>query len=116
MPGTQVPYTITVTNTGPVVAPAVVVTDTLPAGLSYVSSVPACTATGQVVTCPLGDLAAGTSATIDLVTLAQGPLPVVGGQVVNVAVVVGSEFELWGRLQRSRVPRRVAAAGRVRGG
>ena len=88
--GAQVPYTITVTNTGPVVAPAVVVTDTLPAGLSYVSSVPACTASGQVVTCPLDDLAAGASATVDLVTLAQGPLPVVGGEVVNVAVVVGA--------------------------
>ena len=77
----QVPYTITVTNTGPAVAAGVVVTDTLPPGLSFVSSVPACTASGQIVTCPLGDLAASTSTTIELVTLAQNPFPVVNGQV-----------------------------------
>ena len=91
VPGEQVPYTITVTNTGPVVATNVVVTDTLPAGLSHVSSVPACTASGQLVTCPLGDLAAGASATIDLVTLAENPFPmVVGEEAVNSAVVVSA--------------------------
>ena len=43
------------------------------------------------MTCPLGDLAAGASATIDLVTLAQNPFPmVVGEEAVNGAVVVGA--------------------------
>jgi uncharacterized repeat protein (TIGR01451 family) len=41
---------------GPSDARDVVVTDTLPAGLTFVSS-PSCTAVGQVVTCPLGTFA-----------------------------------------------------------
>ena len=44
VPGSQVPYTLTVTNTGPVDATDVVVTDPLPVGLSFVSSTPICTA------------------------------------------------------------------------
>ena len=91
-PGGLVPYVITVTNTGPVVAPSVVVTDDLPAGLSYVSSVPACTASGQLVTCPVGDVGPGVTVTIDLVTRAADPFPIeslVNGEIVNVAVVAG---------------------------
>ena len=92
-PGGLVPYVITVTNTGPVVARNVVVTDDLPVGLSYVSSVPACTASGQLVTCPLGDLGPGVTVTIDLVTRAADPFPIeslVNGEIVNVAIVGGT--------------------------
>ena len=91
-PGGLVPYVITVTNTGPVVARNVVVTDNLPIGLSFVSSVPACTASGQLVTCPVGDLEPGATASIDLVTRAADPFPIeslVNGEIVNVAVVAG---------------------------
>jgi uncharacterized repeat protein (TIGR01451 family) len=88
VPGATVPYDITVTNTGPVVARGVVVTDTLPLGLSFVSSTPACTATGQTLTCPLGDIAPLAAKTIRLVTLAADPFPTAGlvnGNVVNTA-------------------------------
>ncbi len=91
-PGGLVPYVITVTNTGPVVARDVVVTDDLPVGLSFVSSVPPCTAAGQLVTCPLGDLVRGATANIDLVTRAADPFPtesLVNGEIVNVAIVSG---------------------------
>ena len=54
-------YTVVVTNNGPTPSPGVVITDTLPAGLTYVSATGAgvtCAAVGQVVTCtavePLG--------------------------------------------------------------
>ena len=89
-PGGEVTYVITVSNTGLVAARDVVVTDNLPSGLTFVSSVPPCTASGQVVTCPMGELAAGASANIDVVTRAADPFPtdsIVNGEVVNVAVV-----------------------------
>ncbi|MDD9369776.1 MAG: DUF11 domain-containing protein [Acidimicrobiales bacterium] len=91
-PGGQVPYTIVVTNTGPVTAPDVIVTDRLPVGLTFSSAADdRCTsADGATVTCQLGDLEAGGSATIELVTDAADPFPadsVEGGVVANVASV-----------------------------
>jgi uncharacterized repeat protein (TIGR01451 family) len=89
--GAPVPYTLTVTNSGPAPATAVVVTDVLPVGLSFVSSTPACTAVGQTVTCALGVIAAGASVTIDLATRAADPFPSTDvapdGTVVNQATV-----------------------------
>ncbi len=60
--GQQVTYDLAVRNNGPSLSPAtVVVTDTLPAGMSFASAAGAawsCTAAGQVVTCALtGSLA-----------------------------------------------------------
>lgn len=59
-------YTITVTNVGEGVATSPVVTDTLPAGLEYVSSVPSGTASGSTVTWNLDDMDADATATITL--------------------------------------------------
>ena len=77
VPGQPVPYTFTVTNTAPVVAPTVVASDVLPAGLTFVSSDnPGCTsADGVTVTCALGDLAAGATVTANIVTDAADPFP-----------------------------------------
>ena len=53
-----------------------VVTDVLPAGLTFVSSPDGCTsADGVTVTCALGDLAAGAAVTVDVVTQAADPFP-----------------------------------------
>ena len=66
--GSQLTYTITVTNAGPSTADAVTVTDTLPAGTSYVSGVNGngqtiCTLVQSgTVKCDLGTLQPGTSA------------------------------------------------------
>jgi uncharacterized repeat protein (TIGR01451 family) len=70
----NVPYTITVTNAGRAATnAAITVTDTLPAGLSFVSGTGTgwtnCTAAGQVVTCQriaANTIAALASTTIDL--------------------------------------------------
>jgi uncharacterized repeat protein (TIGR01451 family) len=64
----HVVYTITVTNNGPGAATAVTVTDTLPDGVTPVSTSPACTQNGVTLTCALGNLsAAGTAAlTVDV--------------------------------------------------
>jgi len=91
-PGGQVSYTVVVTNTGPVTAPDVIVTDRLPVGLTFSSADDdGCTsADGATVTCQLGDLEPGGSVMIDLVTDAADPFPadsVVGGVVANVASV-----------------------------
>ena len=59
-------YTITVANVGEGVATSPVVTDTLPAGLEYVSSVPSGTVSGSTVTWNLDDMAADASETITL--------------------------------------------------
>jgi uncharacterized repeat protein (TIGR01451 family) len=80
-------YTLHVTNLGPGAAPAVTVTDPLPRGLGFVSAAPdVCSAAAGTVTCALGSLAAGASASVD-VTVAVGPG--VRGTVTNAASVTG---------------------------
>ncbi len=67
VPG-KVTYALTVHNHGPDAAQAVVVTDTLPVGESYVSDDAGCSHAGQTVTCALGELADGAAHTVHLVT------------------------------------------------
>lgn len=67
---TSFTYTLTVDNAGPNVARDVVVVDTLPASVSFVSATPSqgsCTQSGRTVTCDLGDLGDALSATVDIV-------------------------------------------------
>jgi len=68
--GAPIQYTLTVSNAGPDVAQTVVLTDTLPVGVSYVSATPTQGTCGQgsgVVTCNLGDLSTGSSLHIELI-------------------------------------------------
>jgi uncharacterized repeat protein (TIGR01451 family) len=83
--GSTVTYTIVVTNQGPGVANDVVVTDQLPPGTTLVSSSAGCSGT-TTVTCSVGTLAAGSSATIELVVT----LPSTPGPVSNTAAVTTS--------------------------
>lgn len=59
--GQNIVYTVTVTNNGPTSATGVSVTDTTPAGLSFVSNTGACT---TAYPCTLGTLASGAARTI----------------------------------------------------
>jgi uncharacterized repeat protein (TIGR01451 family) len=71
--GNNITYTITVTNDGPNTATGVVLTDPLPAGVTYVSgtaSAGTITQSGASLTADLGDLGAGGAATIVLVAQA----------------------------------------------
>ncbi len=63
--GNQLTYTITVLNNGPANATNVVVTDTLPAGVSFLSSSINCTG-GAVRTCNIGNLANGAQASFTI--------------------------------------------------
>lgn len=56
-------YTITATNTGATTASGVSVIDNLPVGLTFASSSDTCSNSSGMVTCNVGDLASGASAT-----------------------------------------------------
>jgi uncharacterized repeat protein (TIGR01451 family) len=59
-------YSITVTNNGPLTATNVVMTDTLPAGATFVSASSGCTLVSATVRCVLGTLANGAHPTITI--------------------------------------------------
>ncbi len=86
--GDPLAYTLTVTNTGPSDGRSLEVIDTLPAGVTFLSSTPGpptCTHASGVVTCDMPVLASAASTTITVdVTVAAG-----SGILVNSASVSG---------------------------
>jgi uncharacterized repeat protein (TIGR01451 family) len=82
-------YTLKVTNNGPSPATGVRLTDTLPGGVTFVSTTPTqgtCTRSGVNVVCELGDLPASGSATVSIVVT-----PTATGNITNTAQVTGNE-------------------------
>ena len=73
--GDTVTFTVTATNNGPSAASAVVVTDLLPAGLTFVSSTPSGSTTYVPATgrWTVGSLANGASATLQVVATVNSP-------------------------------------------
>ncbi|MGZ4487697.1 MAG: DUF7507 domain-containing protein [Nocardioides sp.] len=63
-PGDVVTYTLTVRNSGPGDAAGVVVTDPLPAAVTFVSASSPCTYAAPTVSCSLGTVAAGETRTL----------------------------------------------------
>jgi len=89
-PSAQLTYTILVTNNGPSPADNVVVTDVLPAGLTFVSATGSgwsCGNSGQTVTCTVSSLNVGAAPAIQIVASA----PVTPGLVLNNTAVVSSD-------------------------
>jgi uncharacterized repeat protein (TIGR01451 family) len=85
-------YALTITNNGPSDATGVTVVDPLPAGVTFVSSVPGpptCNQSGGTVTCDLGALAAGGNTTVSIDTTVNST----GGILVNTASVSASETD-----------------------
>lgn len=66
MSGNSATYSIKVTDNGPLAATDVVVTDTLPAGATLVSSSAGCTLTGSSLSCKVGTLSAGGTTTVTI--------------------------------------------------
>ena len=87
--GNQITYTLTITNLGPSDASGVRITDTLPAGVSFVSGSAGCTETTPgTVTCDIGDLAAGDTATVEIIVTLD---PEVAGTLTNTAEATANE-------------------------
>jgi uncharacterized repeat protein (TIGR01451 family) len=89
--GNNVTYTITVTNSGPLAATNVVVTDNLPASqdsdfVSVRSTAGTCDRMGNTVTCNLATLAPNTAATVTIVVEAKKT-----GTLSNTASVASPE-------------------------
>ena len=80
--GESFDYELTLFNFGPDGAANVRVTDPLPPGVAFVSASQGCTSTGGTVTCELGSLASGASATVIVTVNAVQP-----GIGVNTATV-----------------------------
>ena len=90
-PGSNLTYTLSVANNGPGDATGVTVTDTLPAGVTFVSATPSqgtCNQVGGIVTCDLGTLNSGAAATITIVVIPNTP-----GTLTNTATAVANESD-----------------------
>ncbi len=74
--GQPLTYSLAVHNAGPQSATGVQLTDTLPPGVTFVSATPAqgtCSETAGTVSCALGTLADGASASVEITVTPQGP-------------------------------------------
>jgi uncharacterized repeat protein (TIGR01451 family) len=85
--GVSLTYTLNVFNNGPSNATSVVVTDVLPAGVTFQSASAPCALSAGTVSCPLGSVAAGSGFPSVTITV----MPTQPGTVVNGATV--SRFE-----------------------
>lgn len=89
--GQPLNYTVSVNNTGPLDTTGVMMTDTLPSGVTFGSATPSqgsCSGDNTSVSCGLGNLASGGSASI-----AIRVTPLVAGVITNGAQVVANETD-----------------------
>ena len=85
MLGSQITYTLTVTNVGPSTGADVVLTDTLPVSVTFVSASDGCGEAQGIVTCSLGTIETGDSATVSIVVTPNST-----GDLTNTATVTSS--------------------------
>ncbi|HEX6624986.1 MAG TPA: FG-GAP-like repeat-containing protein, partial [Pyrinomonadaceae bacterium] len=108
-------YTLSVTNHGPDPASNARVTDTLPAGIAFVSATPSQGTCGgtATVTCDLGTLASGATATVFVVVTPSVP----GATLSNTAGVTSDTPDLDASdnsaTQETRVSAQPSIAGRI---
>jgi uncharacterized repeat protein (TIGR01451 family) len=86
--GNHVTYTLTVANGGPLSATGVILTDTLPAGVNFVSATDGVTPVNGVLTFNIGNLAGGAPASFTIVVT-----PTAAGTLTNTSSVSGNETD-----------------------
>ncbi len=84
--GNQATYELTATNTGDSELTAVTITETIPNGMSYVSSNPTAMVNGSQLTWQVGGLAVGAETTVSVTLMADAI-----GMVANAASVTSAE-------------------------
>ena len=112
--GGTLTYTLTARNNGPSTATKVVITDSLPATVTYLSSSSTqgtCSGSGQLVTCAIGTMPVGGTVTV---TIRVRPLQ--PGTILNVTVIVGAEAETNTANNRDEEPTQVRSAPAGAGG
>jgi uncharacterized repeat protein (TIGR01451 family) len=90
VPGGNVTYSVFVTNNGPSDATGVVVTDTLPSGVTLVGTSITCAGTTTLV-CDLGNITSGNNTSFTIVVSVDAATP--PGTLLNTATVAGNEFD-----------------------
>jgi uncharacterized repeat protein (TIGR01451 family) len=86
--GDTLTYTLAITNNGPATATNVTVTDPLPPDVTYLSVSPnTCSEAGGTVTCLLGSMTNGATATVTILTLAGPP-----GIATNTGSVIADQM------------------------
>lgn len=98
--GHRITWQLVATNTGPAVAPGVVLTDPLPTGLSSIEVSDGCALNGLVVTCRAGTLAVGDGFTA---TVSAVIAPAARGSLVNSATAGSQLPSATGRPARATV-------------
>ena len=91
--GASLSYTLTVANAGPLSATGVTLTDTLPAGLTFVSSAPGpptCNESSGTVTCDLDTLASSGTTMVEVQVSVD---PSTRGTLTNTASVASNETD-----------------------
>ena len=87
--GDTITYTLAVANSGPDTATGVIVTDLLPAGVTFVSDIPSQGAYDEVTgVWTVGTVAAAATPTLTITVTVSSP-----GQIVNTATVDGDQFD-----------------------
>jgi uncharacterized repeat protein (TIGR01451 family) len=110
--GKTLKYTIKVKNNGPQTASGVVLTDTLPTSVMYVSTSStqgSCSISGNVVTCQLGAIAKNRTATVTITVK-----PTQEGMLSNTAEVSSSNLDLKPNNNRDTESTRVGSDRRRR--
>ncbi len=78
-------YTLTISNTGPMTVTGVIVSDTLPAGVTFVGASEGCTEAGGKVRCEFAELGVDVTEVITIAVTA----PDVTGVITNTVTIVG---------------------------